>query len=135
MIKDYHCTACGFNKQYFGHYADEGYEPIPVSCPECNGHSCRIVYRSRHEHKSDQCLVDVLERENTRWSLALGVQPCQVEEASKMHPGARFREDGAMEIRSRSDKLRRMKERSKATGQEWVEWTGKDYAKENKRRR
>lgn len=65
---------------------------------------------------------------NERWSRNLGVHPTQLtdpkerEHLSKIHPGAEFdRRTGKMLIKSRKEKLQRIKERSIATGQTLVE--------------
>ena len=50
-------------------------------------------------------------KDNPRVSLAMGVNPGDVEAAMKKWPGSRYRSDGALLIRNRTEKKQRMKER------------------------
>ncbi len=84
-----------------------------VCCPKC---------RSKARRVADHFNTDI--SENVRVSKALKVHPDELKDGSaqKMHPGATFLPNGDMVIHSRHEKLKRMKERSKADGREWVEY-------------
>ena len=89
----------------------------PCLCPDCNGEAMRVLRNSVNQDCG----------ENIRFSRALGVHPDLVAsgEAYKIHPGANFvKTPGgmfALEIKGRSEKLRRMKERAAYTGKDFVE--------------
>ena len=49
--------------------------------------------------------------ENHRWSTAMGCNPDQIPEMMKRFPGSEYNADGDLLVRSRHDKLKKMKER------------------------
>lgn len=103
------------------------------SCPKC-GHQFEVVRSMKDWNKTTKCpncqatatkLIScptVYAEGILRVSYALGVDPSQIPEARKIHPGAEFTKDGHMIIHGRQEKLKRMKERSKATGVKWDEY-------------
>lgn len=90
--------------------------PSEVVCDSCGG---------RSKKKFPTPMINNCD--NVRMSRNLGYSPIQLNnpaaraEIDKHHPGAVYDEKGRMEIRNRADKLRRIKEKSKATGQTLVE--------------
>lgn len=104
---DYRCESCGECFEVMKSMKDSD---TPEACPECGSPakkliSCPTVY------------ADGM----VRVSYALGVHPKQIPEARKIHPGAEFTPEGHMIIHNRAEKLRRLKERTKATGVQWDE--------------
>lgn len=79
--------------------ADEG----GLICPEC-GEYLQPDIHSTNKH------IGIFSEEE-RVSLAMGVQPCQIEEAMKAFPGSRYRSDGALLYKGRSGKKAAMKAR------------------------
>ena len=105
---DYECV-CG--------NAFEDIQPMskcrePQPCPEC-GKLAEKVIRGSGSAAGDMIRI----------STSLGVHPTQVisGEANKIHPGAEFNKRGDMIIHSRTEKLQRMQERSKAMGVNLIE--------------
>jgi hypothetical protein len=90
-------------------------------CPECG-----TIGKSCYTHGECDC------GEHVRLSHALAVHPDMIADgtAQKIHPGANFIETPggmyALEIRSRHDKLKRMRERERYTGMTLHESDGKD---------
>ena len=102
---------------------------MPTYCYTCSGcgESFEIVAPMSESSKPRKCVcgkdavrslqlehaqgnVDGLQRDNPRWSWALGINPNQIKEAMKKHPGAVFNEKGQMLIRNRQEKKQRMRE-------------------------
>lgn len=107
-MKEYTCTNC----DWYGEFEFDS--PIPIYCPVCESKSCRIVYRTHTKAQSVPCNIDGTSRENVRYSYSLGCRPWQLEKMQKLHPEAKFIKKGkgyVMEIKSRQEKLQRMKER------------------------
>lgn len=50
-------------------------------------------------------------KDNPRVSLAMGVNPDQIEDAMKRYPGSRYDKNGGLLIRNRTEKKQRMRER------------------------
>lgn len=73
----------------------------------------RIAYKSETERNREYCGVDVLHRDNPRWSDALGVSPSQVDEFKKSFPklNLEFDREGRCLVRNRKHKLDIMKAR------------------------
>ncbi len=107
-MKEYTCTSC----DWYGEFEFDS--PLPKGCPVCGSGSCRIVFRTHTKVQSVSCNIDGTSRNNVRHSYSLGCRPWQLEKMQKLHPGARFVKKGkgyVMEIKSRQEKLQRMKER------------------------
>jgi putative FmdB family regulatory protein len=99
---DYRCPDCGIEFEEV-HPMSEYDKDTP--CPECGAVATRLI----------SCPT-VYAENICRVSQALGVHPSQIPEARKIHPGAEFTADGAMKIKDRTEKLKRLKERN------WVEY-------------
>ena len=71
--------------------------------------------------------VNSMSQENHRWSRNLGLNPIQMNDPATMkryrehHPDALLDKKGRLLIKSSADKLQRIKEHSKMTGQKLVE--------------
>jgi len=65
-----------------------------------------------------------IDADRIRISKALKLHPDEIKDgtAARIHPGAEFTKDGSMIIRSRREKLQRMRERSQYDKREWVEY-------------
>lgn len=94
---EYKCD-CGCEKEIFAPMKD-CYKK--VIC-ECGQEMCKIISLPN---------TDIVE--NVRYSTAMGVNPRQIPQAMKMYPGSVYTPDGRLIIRSRKDKLKKMKERGK----------------------
>lgn len=76
---------------------------VGLACPLC-GCFLGVYYHDSRNH------VGIFSEEE-RVSLAMGVQPCQIEEATKAFPGSRYRSDGALLYKGRSGKKAAMRQR------------------------
>jgi putative FmdB family regulatory protein len=112
----YRCLKCGHIFDYIECIAHRNNTQV---CPGCNGPAERDVEHELSRSTQDQC-------DHTRYSWALGVcnpnNPEEMKVAHENHPGAEFDKMGRMIIHNRKEKLQRMKEKSKAIGQDWVEY-------------
>jgi len=97
----YSCSKCGENFEVTAPMSESS---KPRKC-ECGGEAIRDIRAEQSQGNIDGLMVD-----NPRWSWALGINPNQIKDAMKTHPGAVFNERGQMLIKNRNDKLRRMKE-------------------------
>jgi len=97
----YLCSDCGENFEIVAPMSESS---KPRKCV-CGGEAARSL---QLEHAQGN--VDGLMKDNLRWSWALAINPNQIKEAMKIHPGAIFNEKGQMGIRNRKEKLQRMKE-------------------------
>lgn len=110
----YKCQECDYNYKKYGYsfWDDEG-NRIKVECPLCG-----------IENISFGAAPD---GDKIRYSRNLGFSKRQLEDPKirqsieKYHPGAEFNEKGHMKISNRTEKLRRIKEKSNMTGQKLVE--------------
>ncbi len=100
------CQNCDKTFDYISRVADRNKS---VVCPHCGGRGKRD-----RTYELQTCgRINALEQENVRYSVALGCTPKQLPEWQKRHPGATFRKKYGgyvMEIKSRHEKLQRMKE-------------------------
>lgn len=97
----YLCSICGENFEIAAPMSESS---KPRKCV-CGGKAVRSL---QLEHAQGN--VDGLQRDNPRWSWALGINPNQIKEAMQAHPDAVFNSKGQMLIKNRADKLRRMRE-------------------------
>lgn len=104
---DYRCESCEHDFEVVKPMQDYDKEE---NCPQCGSPAIKLI----------SCPT-VYAEGIVRLSYALGVHPAQIPEARKIHPGAEFTPEGHMIIHGRQEKLKRMKERSKATGVHWDE--------------
>lgn len=111
MTYQFKCSNCGVFDE---HFSMVDAPPVGSTIPCRCGSVATRIFSAVH--------TDMVE--NVRYSMALKVHPDEVRDgtANRMHPGAEFTPDGTMVIHSRKEKLKRMKERSAATGQQWVEY-------------
>lgn len=55
------------------------------------------------------CNIDIMHRDNLRWSWAMGCQPNEIEDRVREHPDRVYDPDGRLLIRNRNHKLRELK--------------------------
>lgn len=102
-IKIYECTSCHFKKEM------ELGKSLMVNCPECGSKSCRVRYSPKNDIKSE--FANICYDDNERWSIAMGVPAHQVDEFRRRFPNSTYRDDGALLVKNRPDKLRQIRER------------------------
>lgn len=99
-IYQYKCEKC---EQVFEEYSNIPTRNKKRKC-KCGGLSSRIIGQGR-------CDVDVLMKDNERWSDSMGVNPDLIPQAVKMFPGSTYDSDGRLLIKNRKHKLEEMKRR------------------------
>ncbi len=112
----YKCVKCGYE---FTTYSSVENRDKAKKCTMCNSAADRNFMAQLQG--SQICQQDVIRHS---WSLGV-VNPNNPEEmkvAHQVHPGAEFDSLGRMVIHNRAEKIQRMKEKSKAIGQEWIEY-------------
>lgn len=95
-IYDYKCPDCKRSKEQYAR--PENYEK-PIPC-DCGGQMCRCISLPGTDMK-----------ENIRYSSTMGCNPNKINENMRKYPGSRYTSDGRLIVRSRNDKLKKMKER------------------------
>lgn len=106
--------------------------PMEIVMPMSNVVSVGDTIASEHCEcggKLRRTIVDVnsMNKENHRWSKNLGLNPVQMNDPATMkryrqfHPDATLDKRGRLLIKSRADKLKRLNEHNKMTGQKLVE--------------
>lgn len=110
----YKCKECGQTYKKWGYSLwDEDGNKVTVDCPRCG--TANISHGSAPDG------------DKIRYSRNLGFSPDQLRNPNeraiieKAHPGAEFNASGHMKISNRTEKLRRIKERSSMTKQNLVE--------------
>jgi len=93
-MAEFYCKSCGCS------YTDDG----KGKCRSC-GYSNYTLYFGKRD-------TSINTGDKERISRTLGVAPNQIEKAREIHPDAEFTPDGDMIIRSRTEKKRRMRERT-----------------------
>lgn len=73
-----------------------------IACDVCGKYAKRNI---GCEQKNTDCVY------NERYSDSMGVNPDQIPVAKKTFPGSEYLSDGRLIVESRSDKLKKMKER------------------------
>jgi len=103
-IYSFRCKEC---KKVFDNLCNIADRNKPTKC-DCGGEATRDVeYEVNHIGRIDETC-----KEHERYSLSMGVPTCQVNQFRKMFPNSTYRDDGALLIKSRKDKIRQMKERN-----------------------
>jgi len=80
-------------------------------CPKCDSLTeIKCVDKNTMVEGKEQCLVDVLCRDNPRWSWSMGAStPEEAETMKKEHPDRVYNKDGQLLIRNRQHKKVEMK--------------------------
>ena len=85
--------------------------------PQCSCKAqlkCTTMRKEEVETKTEQCRVDMLMRDNPRWSDAMGINvenPVSVAEAKRLFPDSTYDSEGRLLIRNRQHKLQEMSRR------------------------
>lgn len=74
-----------------------------IKC-DCGGKQHRIFAKANSN-------VDIMMKDNPRWSESMGINPDQIEEARKCHPHSTYDDEGRLLIKNRKHKLLEMKRR------------------------
>lgn len=113
-VFEYKCKSCDTTyTNYQTSKWDEDGNLILIPCPRCG------FENSTRGSKASG--------DRVRYSRNLGITPAQMRDKATMerymefHPGAELNSKGQLKISNRTEKLRRMKEHSKMTGQTLVE--------------
>ncbi len=114
-IYEFKCSTDGIVEKFFS-MDDAPPVGVEIVCPICGGQAKRILSGVSTDLK-----------ENPRLSRALAVPVDWLKDgtANKIHPNADFVVNKGVAIpviHNRKEKLKRIKERSKYTGQDWVEY-------------
>ena len=95
-IYSYRCEKCNEDKEQYACGAD--YEK-PIPC-ECGGTMRRTISMPG---------TDMVE--NIRYSSSMGCNPNKIQENMRKYPGSNYTPDGKLIVRSRNDKLKKLKQR------------------------
>ena len=97
-IYEYKCD-CGVHKEQYAKFKDY---MKPILC-ECGQDMIRVITLPN---------TDMVE--NVRYSSTMGCNPNKINENMKKYPGSTYTPDGRLVVRSRNDKLKKLKQRGLA---------------------
>ena len=90
-------------------------ERRPYMCPHCGvevtTYTIRFSHNRQVRHPGKENRVDLLMRDNERWSDAMGCAPNQVPEFQKRWPFMEFDSEGRCKVKNRHHKKKIMKAR------------------------
>jgi len=96
-VYEYRCAECG---QITTRFESIHSNRKTVKCDKCGKKAVRIVSLPNTDLK-----------ENIRFSVSMGVDPSQIENAERAWPGSKYDKQGRLIIRNRKEKLERLRQR------------------------
>jgi hypothetical protein len=101
---DYHCEKCGKDYSFYSTIdGRDNFRHCAGGAEPCGGQLHRLAFQPKSVPSNPGYWTP-------RVSDALGINPDQLQQALKVHPGAEFTPDGAMVIHSHEEFKRRLKE-------------------------